>query len=628
MESKVNDGDTTGTWDRGTWDRFGTGRIPKRWPEKAPEPRHNPAADAPDLSGSHEPYDLEGRKVGGNDRTPPHDLSSAKRHPDAAQLPVGEDDKLRMVAEKIVETWYWVGRDVRRPMWPLAENALTAFRNYEPVMDEKRLRRVLHHLKTHRDGEIYEEFFRQTRNPDLGDYLDEHGVSWEEMFSHDLPTKADWAAFVLGVIEGVAGSYAINLAQLAMLPVDILKGIYVAVGRHWDPSLEQTYQEFVSALAFLLGNLRKVAISEWNKNLESIGKCLRRRQYRDAGVQLGGMAVGILFIAKDIKGLGQFGVKLVAHLPRLTLKAVEKLGIMSELARFYLAGHTNQILPKGVALARTENFIVVAKGAEKPFSISVDDLAPEIEKLRGAAREGGGWPKPIHPTPKAGQWPRSSSKSPAPLPVSGVDEAARGLTAREPRTLLDEMLAEAQEKIADAARTDAQYKAERAAQGLSQKGGKGHKMLSNARERDDVVRQIRERPDMDVLEQVTPQAFVLEDGTTVPVTGTKMAGRQWDWIGSDDGSHWSLVEKKTVEEILGSVKGGLHKGPIQATFRPSSRIGKEIAAERSIYKAAAQRGPRLLVQGKNPLTGQIESRIIDLENSSTSLTDYRRSINN
>jgi hypothetical protein len=626
MESEVSDGDTTGTSDRGTSDRFGTGTIPKRWPEKAPDPRRNPPADAPDLSSTHEPQELEGRKAGENKRTPRQDPSSAKRHPDAAQLPVGEDDRLVAIASAIVDKWDWIRDDLRRPMWVLAQHALFLFKKYE--LDEKRLRRVLHHLKFYRDGEVYEEFFRQTRNPDLGDYLDEHGVSWEEMFSHDLPTKADWAAFVLGVIEGVAGSYAINLAQLAMLPVDILKGIYVAVGRRWDPALEQTYQEFVSALAFLLGNLRKVAVSEWNKNLESIRRCLRRRQYRDAGVQLGGMAVGILFIAKDIKGLGQFGAKLVAHMPKLTLKAVEKLEIMSELARFYLAGHTNEILPKGIALARTENIIVVAKGAEKPFSISVDDLAPEIEKLRGAAHEGEGWPKLVHPTPKVGQWPRSPSKSSAPLPVSGVDEAARGLTTREPRTLLDEMLAEAQKKIADAARTDAQYKAERAAQGLSQKGGPGHKGLSNAREQDDVVRQIKERPDMDVLEQVKPQAFVLEDGTTVPVTGTKMAGRQWDWIGSDDGSHWSLVEKKTVKEILGSVEGGLYRGPIEATFRPSSRIGKEIAAERSIYKAAAQRGPKLLVQGKNPLTGQMESRIIDLENSSTSLTDYRRSINN
>lgn len=349
------------------------------------------------------------------------------KDPAIRSIPVGEDDKLRLIAEQIAEKWYWVGRDLRRPMWVMAESALHLFKTYEPRMDEARLRRVLKFLKNHTDA--YAEFWRQTRNPDLGDYLASMGVSWDEMLLNDLPAPGDWAMFAVGAAEGVMAAYVINAWQLLMLPKDIIKAIYVAVGRRWDPALEQTYQNFTTALATVLNDIGGFAAGHWHEAMAEIQAALRRRQYRDAGVLLGNMAANILFIAEGARSLGEFGIKIVAHLPKLGAKAIQKLGIANELMRFYLSGHTREILPSGTAFSRVEKTVIVAKGSQKPFSVRFDELSQaELEELRSGLSAEREWPALKHSPSAAKPW-RQSGVQP-PLPTEGVGRSARGIGSR------------------------------------------------------------------------------------------------------------------------------------------------------------------------------------------------------
>ncbi len=51
--------------------------------------------------------------------------------------------------------------------------------------------------------DVGQHFFRSSRDRALSKYLEELGLSWEEMFKEDEPTAGDWVQFANGTLGGL-----------------------------------------------------------------------------------------------------------------------------------------------------------------------------------------------------------------------------------------------------------------------------------------------------------------------------------------------------------------------------------------------------------------------------------------
>ena len=184
-------------------------------------------------------------------------------------------------------------------------------------------------------------------------------------------------------VESPAGIVENDL-QLAFLARDIPHAIYVAVGRYWDPKLEQTYEGFTSALHDLLRHPLVHANKELNDASKEIESELSKRHYRLAGHKLGHMIPNIIFNVKGIKDLGKLGVAVAKALPRVGIRVVQKFVLLKELSHFYLSSLTHEVTASGAHLERVQNVLVVTRengiGAQLDLALLTGDELAEWQR--------------------------------------------------------------------------------------------------------------------------------------------------------------------------------------------------------------------------------------------------------
>jgi hypothetical protein len=84
------------------------------------------------------------------------------------------------------------------------------------------------------------------------------------------------------------------------------------------------------------------------------------------------------------------------------------------------------------------------------------------------------------------------------------------------------------------------------------------------------------------------------------------------------------IELKSISTLLKSVKGGLSNKEIEAIYRVTSAIQKQIEKELKILAFARENGLRVIYQGKDVLSGLFKEFILDpLRVHSTVVTSYR-----
>ena len=390
---------------------------------------------------------------------PPHPApalsgpASVKQPPPAATTPANQphyadDDKLRMVSEKLADIYYASLKPFSDDT-SLAKAALSHLKNPITPLDPQRFRRVLFHLSHHKEAYLY--LFKLTRDEDLSARFVELGVDWNEMFAMDPPTPADWGVFFAGVTAGLMSGIVQNAVQIVLAPIDIAKGIYVLIGKHWDPKLSEKYDGFTGALKAVWSHPLVFANKMLNNARIELEAELYKRHYHKAGYRFGKIAPDVFFLLSPLKGIGsvgRLGVALVRAIPRVTLSTIRELRLLPELVRFFLSTQTRAVID-GTVLERAENAIIVMRKEARAVRVELESLSAEERAMwNRAVREGQAGPLPTEsptgPPPPRPVEPAAPAKQ---LPVRGVSDEARMAGAKQRRPSTAKNARDAQEFI-------------------------------------------------------------------------------------------------------------------------------------------------------------------------------------
>jgi len=185
---------------------------------------------------------------------------------------------------------------------------------------------------------------------------------------------------------------------------------------------------------------------------------------------------------------------------------------------------------------------------------------------------------------------------------------------------IDEKIAETQKDLNESRRKLTDYKDQRASEGLSLKGGPS-KGVWNAKERLWLLRRQKIYPKRQMLEQVTIVGVKDSTGTLKTAKSFGQQGRILDFA-EVNGAQVTAGDLKSADELMGSVKGGVKKGPIEGTIKPKSKLGQQIVKEDALVNDATANKGKLVLQGTDVRTGESVTIEVEPSNFDSTVVTY------
>jgi hypothetical protein len=211
-----------------------------------------------------------------------------------------------------------------------------------------------------------------------------------------------------------------------------------------------------------------------------------------------------------------------------------------------------------------------------------------------------------------------AKKEPAINPHQKADPQAQTAKANKQRAT---KIAEAEAELNEARKATVTYKDARKASGKNLKGGP-IKRIWNAKERLWILKRQQAFPDRTILEQARIVGVKTPDGKMRPVSRISKTGRTHDFA-EVRGTKVVGGDLKSTEEFLTSIEGGVKKAQtMEGEFRKSSKIGGQHKVEDKVRKAAIKSGGVIVMQGKNVLTGKIETIEVPAANYRSEVLTY------
>ncbi|TYO63558.1 DUF4157 domain-containing protein [Bradyrhizobium hipponense] len=191
---------------------------------------------------------------------------------------------------------------------------------------------------------------------------------------------------------------------------------------------------------------------------------------------------------------------------------------------------------------------------------------------------------------------------------------------------LDTRIADVEAELNPARQKALDYKDARKAEGKSLKGG-DMKSVWNVKERIWLLKRQKANPDRTILEQADVVG-VKAHGSLRPAADIAGEGRTLDFV-EQRGNKTVGGDLKSASELQKSVAGGVKRpGPIEGDFRPRSKIGGQHEVEAKILAEARKQNGKIVVRGKNILTGQVETIEVDPANYSSEVINYEEVLPN
>ena len=230
-------------------------------------------------------------------------------------------------------------------------------------------------------------------------------------------------------------------------------------------------------------------------------------------------------------------------------------------------------------------------------------------------------PAELAPAPSQPAPPEPAPPEPAP-PEPAPPEAAPPAPATPARSGLDRARAQAEQNLGEE-RAKVSAKKSGMSEGEWSKSRAGAtKRLYNLLERRAVLARMKVFPSRIFLEQAEVRG--IESGGKITATSEISAagkGRIADIL-ELDGSSATLVDLKSASTQLKSVKGGMSSIDLEAEFRSASEIAQQHEVEQQVIAEAKRTGGRILVRGRDPLSGVPVEISLDPDSIRSRVTDY------
>lgn len=251
-------------------------------------------------------------------------------------------------------------------------------------LDEPGLKEVLRRV----DAELgrVNDFWRTARYPEMRAYLQERGVTWQQVLGHVEPTVGDSMSVFAGFLAGVGA----GIGETLKLPWDVGEGLYVLTGSYWDRDLARRRDEFFAAIGKLIEHPAMVVregVRRWVDEFENLMMELR---YFEAGAMLGKLVPDLLDVAFMLAKSPKMILKLAQAAGKLTVGRLKDLVPLAELARYLRKPSGVVKTSTGVTLEKVEDVVVVrGPGDEIVGMIDPKEIAPkdldDVAKLDGAS---------------------------------------------------------------------------------------------------------------------------------------------------------------------------------------------------------------------------------------------------
>jgi hypothetical protein len=246
-----------------------------------------------------------------------------------------------------------------------------------------------------------------------------------------------------------------------------------------------------------------------------------------------------------------------------------------------------------------------------------DDIVADAERA-GAQTPAGASTEAVGAAPAHG-----GGEVTIPEPAGGAPPAA----ASTRRTAIEDRLAEVEAQLAAERTRVADVRGELTAEEWARARAGLTKPIYNLAERRYVLRLARAFPGRRYIEQAEIVG-VLHRGELVPTSTIAGRGRVADWA-EVGGAFVQLGDIKSPSTQLRSVQGGLAAPGIEGQFRSTSEIARQHAVERTLLDYARSHGDRVLIRGRDPLSGASIEVWVDAERVKASvITDYNAFPNN
>jgi hypothetical protein len=264
-------------------------------------------------------------------------------------------------------------------------------------------------------------------------------------------------------------------------------------------------------------------------------------------------------------------------------------------------------LGDGFAVARQGEKLVIRAAGKDVESLGAQRIADAFDKAKAAARTA------EHDAASAGK--------------EAVSDTARA-GGRASASTVDELAAEVDRDLAAERASVARKKVGMSRVEWGRQRAGATKGLYNLLERRAVVNRMRIFPGRTYLEQA--EVVGVRSGgrlirtAKLSTTGT---GRIADIL-ELDGTKATLEDLKSPSTQIKSVKGGMSSPDIEAEFRSTSEIAKQHAVEQEVIAEARRSGGKVVVSGRDPLTGAAREIELDPSAIRSRVADYNDIGNN
>lgn len=193
---------------------------------------------------------------------------------------------------------------------------------------------------------------------------------------------------------------------------------------------------------------------------------------------------------------------------------------------------------------------------------------------------------------------------------------------------LDKLIARLEEEL-DLARIAAEKVKRAAGKNWYRQRGGATKSIYNLLERITGLEILKVAPSTAVFFDVEVWGFdVVVDGASrkrIPVTDVKGLAQRFIDIFQKANLQGMGIELKSEATTLKSVKGGLSAKEIEAVFRTKTAIQKQVLKEKRILAFAQKNGLKIILKGRDVVTGLFHEFIIDPDNiHDTRIISYRK----
>ena len=315
--------------------------------------------------------------------------------------------------------------------------------------------------------------------------------------------------------------------------------------------------------------------------------------------EIGVFAAGLLLSCEgDVPGL-------------LRALANDPLQAAQILAEVYIL-HTNIRIQNGPARrASVPVKILPADQQTDPHNIRFKTVGPPVFEEETPI---------LNPPPKnANVTPDTQENTTTPSPKAASPSAGSSV---------DQALAAAENDLNTERASVAQKKQQTPAADWNKARAGATKRLYNLLEKRAVLARVKAFPGRTYLEQAEIVG-VEANGQIKPTSAISATGKgRIADILEVDGSRGTLEDLKSPSTQIKSVKGGMSDPDIETQFRSSSEIEKQHKVEQDVLAEARKSGGKVVIDGRDPITGALVRFTLDPTSISSRVTDYTSFGNN